>query len=168
MQIPFLNSLAEYVAICMGVVEPELFQLNGVDLEKKYTDQVRDDFRKMGVELDVVLRQYQMRDHGTLFYNRWKVIGHGKRSYATDQQVRDFITQKVRADGEEILGAADFEEFFSQLQVTARASSYEQIDMPTELRELFVEKLQEEKLQKTLLDLSKTKWYPALDAFYRR
>jgi hypothetical protein len=84
--------------------------------------------------------------------------------------VRQFITETIRKDREQVLAAADFPNFFEQLKEAASAeySPTDPTSARTELRDLLVDKLQDDEFKLALIQLAKQKWYPALDAFYRR
>lgn len=167
----FLNTIGEYVMVGMGVVEPDLFSRQQADLNDEYYLQAKDSLGKLGVDLDKLLDYYDLQGSGTIFWNRWAVKGQ-KLGFITDELVRDFITQTVRADGEEILTAVDFDNFFAhaKLLITEgqKKSKEERESLSNEIAELLVKTLDKTEVNKTLIELIKNKWYNKLDIFYKK
>ena len=127
--------------------------------------------KNIEVDLDKLLDYYDLQGSGTIFWNRWAVKGQ-KLGFITDELVRDFITQTVRADGEEILTAVDFDNFFAhaKLLITEgqKKSKEERESLSNEIAELLVKTLDKTEVNKTLIELIKNKWYNKLDIFYKK
>jgi hypothetical protein len=162
----FLNIIGEYVLVSMGIVHPDLFQLNsGVRDIPAYTD-AKSALSEVGLDLDALLQKYQLQAPGTFFLNRWRTTERTPGPI-TDDLIRAFITETIRADAEQILDAVNYGEFFEQIRdiKTAGESKEETED---KLRAELSEVLTSEKFEMAIIGLIRNKWYAKLDMFYQR
>lgn len=156
-----LNSVTEYVLVCMGVIDGEIFRLKRAEISQKQYQAKKNAFSKADLDLDQLLKHYNLTGVGPIFWNRWSVIGM-KRSFTTDEMVRNFMTITVRKQSKELFEILNAEWFFSQIEDLYGP------DAEFEKESLFVELLSSEEVHQKLLELCKTNWYPALDQFYRK
>ncbi len=163
----FLNSVGEYVLVSMGVIAPEIFALNKTELDPKAYEAAKVEFDKLGLNLDALKKQYNLRSEGTLFWNRWKTL-EKKPDKITDENIRKFITETVRADSEKILEVIKYENLFEKIKdvVLEMKGKDKQDERENELRELLTESFSSSDFKDILLELIREKWYEKLDIFY--
>lgn len=168
MKNAFLNAIGEYVLVSMGIVHPDVFQLNRGMRDISAYEDAKSDFSDAGLDLDDLLRQSRLQGPGTFFLHRWKTLGRAP-SPITDELVRAFITQTVRADAERILEAAGYEAFFEKVRSTCREGELkDKEEVANDLCSELAETLAEETFETVIINLIRDKWYAKLDMFYRR
>lgn len=158
----FLNTIGEYSLASLGIVDPELFRLQKAEIDPFLYRDTKAVLGEMGLDYDKLAQNYNLKGSGTIFWNRWAIKGQ-KPSRITDDKIREFLTKTVRKDGESLLKAADFKNFFEETKAMLKRTSSE--DRENELRKLLTEKFEESGFRGILLDLIKNKWYTALDVF---
>jgi hypothetical protein len=162
----FLNSIGEYVLACMGVVDPDLFSLQKCDLELDDYLELKDRMQKLGVNLDKKMADSNFKQSGTIFFNRWKVIGQ-KPGIVSDDNVRDFITKTVRASSVEILALTKYDDRFKEIIeiINGRYQGVSKEEIDDQLRGLFIDILGDENFQKKVVLEGRTRWSDALAVF---
>ena len=167
-KVAFLNTVGEYVLVAMGIISPELFDLRKGYLEEEEYKDLKQKLLKDDVDIDKIFSYYKLSGPGTIFVNRWKTIGI-KPCKITDEKIREFITETAGKDGDEILKAIGFDDFFEEIKrINIDAKTVEERkDMQIELRKVLQNKFEEEKTKEVLLRLIKEKWYSKLDMFYK-
>lgn len=168
MQNAFLNAVGEYALVSMGVVYPNLFQLNRGVRDTDAYENAKDSFADAGLDLDEVLRQSNLQGQGTFFMHRWKTIER-KPSHITDDLIREFITQTVRADSERILEAADYKTLFEKARsicAEGRSGDKDKEDVMNDLCTELADTIASEPFEEAIIDLIRNKWYAKLDIFY--
>lgn len=160
---PFLNTIAEYLLVSMGVVSPDLFKLQTHEIEQNEYNELKADLAKAGLDLTAILKYYDLKQAGTIFWNRWAVKGV-KPSRSVDDQVRAFITEVCRDPKHGILEGLRYDAFFERLKSEMAAAESE--DKKTVARNTLVEHLQQSEIQTFVNNLCKTTLYPEIAQLY--
>ncbi|MFZ2882166.1 MAG: hypothetical protein WA019_03770 [Candidatus Moraniibacteriota bacterium] len=164
----FINTIGEYSLISMGIITPEIFGLQKAELKDKLYENLKDGFFDKKKDLDEILKKFQLKTEGTIFWNRWKTIGIKPRAI-TDELVRSFITKTVRNDKDKLLEIYDYQDFFEEAKrivLESKRSKNAKMSYKFELRKLLVEKLSDANSFNQLVVLAKKQWYQKLDMFY--
>ncbi|MFZ2834526.1 MAG: hypothetical protein WAZ64_00645, partial [Candidatus Moraniibacteriota bacterium] len=163
-----INTIGEYSLISMGIITPEIFGLQKAELKDKLYENLKDGFFDKKKDLDEILKKFQLKTEGTIFWNRWKTIGIKPRAI-TDELVRSFITKTVRNDKDKLLEIYDYQDFFEEAKrivLESKRSKNAKMSYKFELRKLLVEKLSDANSFNQLVVLAKKQWYQKLDMFY--
>lgn len=160
---PFLNTIAEYLLVSMGVVSPDIFKLHTHEIEQNEYKDLKDDLAKAGLDLTAILKYYDLKESGTIFWNRWAVKGV-KPSRAADDQVRAFITDACRNPKHGILEGLQYDIFYERLK--SEVGMAEPDDKKTTARNTLVEHLEQPHIQTFVNNLCKTTLYPEIAKLY--
>jgi hypothetical protein len=167
----FMNTIAEYVLVAMGIIDPGIFSLRSTTIEEDEYKALRTNFTELGMNLDEILKHYNLKPQGTIFWNRWNTldIPPGR---ITDNLVRDFITETVRKNETEILQITNFDHFFQSVKDIVVMDGAKRRDERQEtmisLREKLVELFQDKTFKEEIVKFIKEKWYPKLMLFYNQ
>ncbi|MCB0330213.1 MAG: hypothetical protein KDD70_11125 [Bdellovibrionales bacterium] len=165
------NFVGEYVLCAMGVLDPSIFTLRKGTIEEEQANRARKDLAEIGINYDRTCEHYKLQPSGTIFWNRWNVVGQ-KPSAVTDELVRNFIGSTVGEDQDEILRAGNYDEFFKRIKAIelgsrGKGALLSRAVREEQLREAFVDFIASPALTECLIKLARDKWYPKLDIFYR-
>lgn len=159
----FTNTVAEFVLMSMGIISPDIFVLQKSEMSEELFAAVSKDMEGTGISMRGLLRHYGLSPEGGFFWNRYKVIGH-RPSRITDELIKQFILQTVRADQKELLKISAYrEEFFPSVAQICESPADEREEP---LRELLIELFGSSEFQEGLMPLLK-KWYKHLNVFYK-
>lgn len=159
----FLNTIAEYVLMSMGVISPSIFALQKSEVATGFYDEVYADFKGEPVDMKQLFDRYGLRTEGTFFWNRYRVVGH-RPCRVTDQLIRTFITETVRKDASAVRKAANYEsEFFPGIVDIVTENRAAHREEP--LREHLLLLCENDAFQESLALLLRG-WYKHLDIFY--
>jgi hypothetical protein len=93
-------------------------------------------------------------------------------SLDTDERIRAFITQSIRAHRDTILAAADYPGIFAKVleakDENQGSTKEARVELQDALRGVIATALQEERLRDQLKQLIKKVWYPELKTFFRQ
>lgn len=166
LETAFMNTVAEYVMVSMGVVDPELFQLRKSELDQDLYLQAKAALREIGLDYDALCKKYALKPYGTIVWNQWKARGV-KPTSKTDEQIRKFMVETVRQEKTAILEAINFSTLLSRIhEINREAKADPERDLNAELREVLVQAFGEDSFQKAILSLIREKWYQKLTNFY--
>lgn len=163
----FLNVISEYVLVSIGILTPELFRLNRSHVESDEYENARDNLRDDGIDLDRLMDHWGLTRQGTFFWNRWSVRGM-RPSYATDEMVREFMTDIIRQSGDEILAAVGYGSWFARVKgivVNAGMNPESRQRAQEELREILIATVDNDRVHQTLVRLMQGPWFEKLQAF---
>ena len=161
-----LNYVGEYVLICMGIIDPNIFTLHKSEI--KYNQLLKSDLTEVGVDLEELLARYKLQGAGTLFWNRYFVTGQ-RPTAVTDNLIRDFITRTVRESGDEILECIGFDDKLQKIISSMEEAREERLgkeDKKNLLRQKCVEIFIDEEFVKFLTKKIKDEWKDKLSIFY--
>ena len=159
----FLNSVGEFVLVCMGVISPDMFKLQTGRLDTEILEAMRDkDF-----DVQAYLKRLSLTPSGTFFWNRWHTLNRPP-SRITDDLIRDFITRTVRADAKAIFKVVSFETLFESLKQIARNSELDLEEKETACAEIMVDSFTNPEFIAVLQERLKTSWLSHLDIFYEK
>ena len=164
----FMNTISEYVLTSMGVIDPEIFALKKADIDEKGVDELRQEFASDGLNLDKILKHYSLSPAGTIFWNHWNTLEQipGR---ITDDSIRLFITETVRADEKGLLEVLNFPVFFKEIKgIVGECGNKveERKDLVINLRKELTDLFSKESVRESLVKMIKEQWYPKLITFY--
>lgn len=165
----FMNTASEFVLTSMGVIDPGVFRLNKAELDEEAMDNIRKEMASDGLDLDKILKHYALSSEGTIFWNRWSTLEQ-RPGKITDNRIREFVTQTVRADEGELLQILNYPEFFEtvkELVTNAGRRVEERKDLEVELGRLLGDLFENKEVRERLRTLIKERWYPKITTFYR-
>lgn len=159
----FTNTVAEFVLMSMGIISPDIFVLQKGEVSKELFAAVSNDMEGTGISMSGLLRHYGLSPEGGFFWNRYKVLGH-RPCRITDELIKKFILETVRADQKELFRISAYrEDFFPSV---AEICEYPADEREEPLRELLIELFESSEFQEGLMPLLK-KWYKHLNVFYK-
>lgn len=159
----FLNTIGEYVLVSMGVLSQDLFALQKGERNAEEYLKTKSVLKEAGIDADQLLKHYQLTGAGTFFWHRWHTIGQ-PLTPVTDDAIREFITQTVRADAEVVLAKLNYSLFFENAQTAARDTQTKE-EREDKLREVLAESFASQEFQSALIKLIRLNWYKKLDIF---
>ncbi|HEY4523556.1 MAG TPA: hypothetical protein VJK04_01630 [Candidatus Paceibacterota bacterium] len=159
----FLNTIGEYVLVSMGILSQDLFALQKGERNKEEYLKTKSVLKEAGIDADQLLKHYQLTGAGTFFWHRWHTIGQ-PLTPVTDDAVREFITQTVRADAEVVLEKLNYPLFFENAQTAARDTQTKE-EREDKLREVLAESFASQRFQSALIEFIRINWYKKLDMF---
>lgn len=165
-----LNAVGESLLVGLGVLAPELFEL------QHFSDEAREsserEFARLGYDPNALRRLFGEKKKTGVFWHRWKTAS-AKPGALTDLAVREFITEHLRKDKNAILEASEYPEFFARAQElsverrTAKGAD-DRAFVAVQLEIQAAEFLGSEKLHGCLKRLSAGSWYRDLDTFFQK
>ena len=159
----FMNTVAEYVLMSMGIISPDIFVLQKGEMSKELFATVSKDMEGTGLSMVGLLKHYDLSPENSFFWNRYKVLGH-RPCRITDELIKRFILETVRADRLELLRISEYrEDFFPDI---AEICQYPPDEREESLRERLVALFESSEFQEGLMPLLK-KWYKHLNVFYK-
>ncbi len=160
LRIPLMNTVGEYSLIAMGVISPEIFQLRDYEITKEEMDGVRAVFAEQGLDLDTVMKHWALKGEGTLFWNRWGVVGR-KPDANADNAVREYITKVIREDMAKLFSPEELEAFLNEIKAIIAKSpkgGEGRADARMEIESELVSFLSDEDFQVALLERITARW----------
>lgn len=165
-----LNAVGESLLVGLGVISPELFELQHFSDDDREEAEMK--FAELGFDVQALRRLFGEKKESGVFWHRWKTTTV-KPGALTDVAIRDFITEHLRKDRDEILTACEYQEFFDRAQELAieRRSAHNIEDRDIALNSLqshVAEMLGSEPLHECLKKLAAESWYRDLDKFFQK
>lgn len=160
LRIPLMNTVGEYSLIAMGVISPEIFQLRDYEITKEEIDGVRAVFAEEGLDLDTVMKHWSLKGEGTLFWNRWGVVGR-KPGAGADNDVREYITKVIREDMAKLFSPEELEDFLNEIKAIIAKSpkgGEGRAEARMEIESELVSFLSDEDFQVALLERITSRW----------
>ncbi|MFH1668017.1 MAG: hypothetical protein ABH884_03290 [Candidatus Komeilibacteria bacterium] len=157
-QTMILNTLGELVLVSMGIISPKLFSTKCFQQDPDYFLAMRSDLNDIHVDIDWLLHHYQLNSRGTIFFCRWHTLNQ-PATRITDQLIRNFITQTIRAKQDEILTTMNFDKFVTDAKEICQQCNNR--ELMNKLSELFIDHISTEDFQNMLVDNIK-KWHTEL------
>lgn len=166
-ELAFLNTIGEATLISMGILSPEIFALQKAELDREVYKEMKEDLAKNDVDFDKLLKDYSLKGYGTIFWNRWKMVGQ-KLSPVTDDKIREFLTSTVRQDAGRVKKIFNYEDFFELIKGINSEGGRDREDRENgkvELREALVELFENTDKKEEWIKLIKEQWLDKLNIF---
>jgi hypothetical protein len=157
----FLNSVGEFVLVCMGIISPTVFVMK----KGRVDTELIEELEEAGFNASEYLKSMNLSPTGCFFWNRWHTLNK-RPSYITDDLIRSFITQTVRADSATLLRVVDFEKTFQELKDISRANDLDDDEKEEACAEVMIKTLTDDKFIEVLVERIKSSWMQKLTIFY--
>ena len=139
-----------------------MFSLRKGQIDKDMYVELKKDLAGSDIDLDKLMETCRLNNTGAFFWNRWKTL-EKKPSRITDEKIREFLTQTVRADEDEIMDKIGYVEMIERVKEINFGDYDNREDRHEAFRELFVKTFSQEEFKSSIISLLKNKWYQKLD-----
>lgn len=160
-----LNTIGEFVLLSMGIITPEMFRLQSAEIDSDLESVAAEVSGESVEDIRALLVKYNLQTSGGIFWNRWAVKGH-KSTALTDELVRQFITETVRAASDELLLALEYDTVFVPALQEIMKTAISRDEVHAAIGNALAEAFDTEAFQAVLLKHMRTDWYRALQLFW--
>lgn len=168
-ELAMVNLIGDYTLVSVGAIVPEVFIRRSNVVDEVAASYAREEVCDAGGDLTQLLQKYKLQDSGRYFWHAYgaKEVGTNR---ATDQALREFVTETVRAQRECLLAAIDYPTLFKNVQdanLARKDYDEEQTEgmEDDELRAIFVRALRRDEFRAEILKLVRQDWYGQLRQF---
>lgn len=164
-----LNTVGEYTLLSLGVIAPALFVRMAGEVDEEAYQTAREVLQGEGVDLDEQMRRWKLHQEGTFFYHRYAIKSE-KPTKITDELIRQFITETVRKDMQNVLDALEYDRsFFPRIKTSVHEEHDRSVagrkNAHDDVREAMITAFGSQKFKDYLRKMIAGPWYEKLNIF---